>query len=165
MSIKSRDFLAPVFIALLLAGCQSIQGPRDGLDAGVPRINTEGMQKGCFYVTEVTDWKPLTAVNLIVYAPSWGHPYLLTFSPPARDTRGDETVGLSAGDGGGRICGRVGDRLIMQSGLAQSFAVVDVRKLEEATAKELLEQKESGQLQLVVPVEPALNGAAEAKPK
>jgi hypothetical protein len=148
-----RHFLSIFLLLATLTGCQSIQGDRAGLDAGVPRINTEGMQKGCFYVSELEDWKPLTSVNVIVYSPTKGYPFLLTISPPSRQMNSDQTIGVQSGDGSNRVCGRVGDKLFMQSGVAMSFAVLDVRKLDVASANLLLSQKEAGTLPLVVPIE------------
>jgi hypothetical protein len=162
--IMYRQFIGIFLLLVILAGCQSIQGDRAAPDAGTPQVNTEGMKKGCFYINKVDDWKALTSVNLIVYAPTRSKPYLLTISPPSKHMNSDQTIGFEAGLDGGRVCGRVGDRLIMREGVAMSFAVVDVRHLDEAAAKELLSQKESGNLPLVVPVDTSPGVKAEGKP-
>ena len=44
----------------------------------------------------------------------------------------------------------MGDRLAMREGVAEGFDIVDVRAIDEAAAKQLLEQKASGTLPLVV---------------
>ncbi|MCP4000028.1 MAG: hypothetical protein GY727_03870 [Gammaproteobacteria bacterium] len=157
----------PIFSVLLLisflTGCQSMLGDRAGLDAGVPRVNTEGMKKGCFYANEADDWDLLTSVNLIIYAPTKSRPYLLTISPPFRGLRGEQTIAFETGFDGGRICGRVGDTLIMRVGVAESFQIVDVRHIDEALAEQLLSQKESGELPLVVPADGAAETAVGSK--
>jgi hypothetical protein len=154
MSISMHRYFygsAVIFIAVM--GSLSIQAAWADQDATVARINTEGMKKGCFYVSEVADWKPLTSVNLIVYAPTRSKPYLLTIRPPSRELHHDQTIGFEAGFEGGRICGRVGDQLIIREGMARSFEVIEVKHLSEAAAQELLSQKESGDLPLIEPAE------------
>jgi hypothetical protein len=154
MSISMHRYFygsAVIFIAVM--GSLSIQAAWADQDATVARINTEGMKKGCFYVSEVEDWKPLTPVNLIVYAPTRSKPYLLTIRPPSRELHHDQTIGFEAGFEGGRICGRVGDQLIIREGMARSFEVIEVKHLSEAAAQELLSQKESGDLPLIEPAE------------
>jgi hypothetical protein len=152
MSISMhRYFYGAAIIFIAVMGSLSIQAAWADQDATVARINTEGMKKGCFYVSEVEDWKPLTPVNLIVYAPTRSKPYLLTIRPPSRELHHDQTIGFEAGFEGGRICGRVGDQLIIREGVARSFEVIEVKHLTEAAAQELLSQKESGDLPFIEP--------------
>jgi hypothetical protein len=160
---RNQYFYGAVFLFALVISSQLIPAARADQGAGVARINTEGMKKGCFYVSEVEDWKPLTSVNLIVYSPTRSKPYLLTIRPPSRELHHDQTIGFEAGFEGGRICGRVGDQLIIREGMARSFEVVDVRHLSEAAAQELLRQKEAGDLPLLEPADETQDAAAEGK--
>lgn len=133
-----------VLCGLSLCGCAAMTEP---LDAGVPRIDTAGLQAGCFYTREVRDWAPLTELNLLVYAPTRSESYLLTLNRPAKFMDNREGVLFRGTDG--RICGRVGDELVMREGVAESFAITDVRDLTDEQGKQLLEQQAAGQLPLV----------------
>jgi len=139
-------------IALLLSlmGCAATDTTAD---ENIPRIDTAGMQKGCFYVREVNDWAALTELNILVYAPTKSRPYLITLSRPVRFLENDRGL-LLEGDAG-RICGRVGDQVIIREGVARSVPIIDVRKLDDAEGKQLIEQKEAGAL-------PLITGAADS---
>jgi hypothetical protein len=149
--MKLQKLFIVSFALILLTGCASMSGDASAPDAGVPQVDTTGMQSGCFHADQVEDLDVLSTVNLIVYAPTRSRPFLLTISPPAKFMGGNMAGGFRAGDAGGRVCGRVGDNFIMREGVARSFQIVNVRELDTATAEQMVSEARAGTLSLVVP--------------
>ena len=103
-------------------------------------VDTDGLKSGCFYAREVSNWDVLNRNYLMVYAPNKSRAYLVTFSPPSFEVRFAATIGF---EGGERICGRPGDRLIIGRSSTTSYAIMDVWRLDSATVERLQENKKA----------------------
>ena len=149
--IIKKSLLTIACTVVLLTGCSSANNKQDdGEGAGNSEfrsVSTEGMQSGCFYTREVSDWEALNNVNIIVYTGNKTRSYLLTINPPAVSLRGSSTIGFAGRD---RICGRPGDRLVVAT--RGEHSVMDVRRLDAETLDGLLLGKQASGKQ---PIEPA----------
>jgi hypothetical protein len=103
-------------------------------------MDTGGLKSGCFYARELSNWDVLNREYLIAYAPSKSRAYLLRFSPPSFDVRSASTIGFEGGD---RICGRPGERLIVGRGRGMGHMIMDVWRLDGMTVDRLLEKKKT----------------------
>jgi hypothetical protein len=101
-------------------------------------IDTGGLKSGCFYAREVTNWDVLNREYLIAYAPSKTRAYLVRFSPPSFEVRSAPTIGF---EGGERICGRPGDRLVVGRSRGMGHMIMDVWRLDDISVDRLLEKK------------------------
>jgi hypothetical protein len=115
----------------------------DDLDAKArsdQAIDTGGLKSGCFYARELSNWDVLNREYLIVFAPSKSRAYLVHFSPPSFDVRSASTIGFEGGD---RICGRPGERLIVGRSRGMGHMIMDVWRLDGITVDRLLEKKKT----------------------
>ena len=103
-------------------------------------VDTGGLKSGCFYVRELSNWDVLNREYLIAYAPSKSRAYLVRFSPPSFEVRSASTIGFEGGD---RICGRPGDRLIVGRSRGMGHMIMDVWRLDGMTVDRLLEKKKT----------------------
>jgi hypothetical protein len=154
MQVLTMKNLA-VFIAcvsLVLPGCQSVDGNEDDeVSASFKSVSTEGMEPGCFYPREVSDWEELNNVNILIYTGNKTRAYLLTISPPAVSLRDSSNIGFAGVRN--RVCGRPGERLLVGVGARREYAVMDVRRLDAATLEGLLQNKQANENKSVEPAE------------
>jgi hypothetical protein len=154
----------PVFTAcmiLSLAGCQSVDG-NEGEDSDVSfkSVSTEGMESGCFYTREVSDWEALNTVNIIIYTGNKSRAYLLTISPPAVSLRGSSAIAFSGMRD--RVCGRPGERLVVGVGGRREYLIMDVRRLDREMLEGLLQNKRANEEKSVKPAEKSPGAKIEA---
>jgi hypothetical protein len=126
----------PMLMAVLLSACAT---------QGTGRLNTQtidiaGMPSDCFYVRDIQDWEALTTTNIMVYGGVRTRAYLLTISPPANTIRSSYTIGFENNQRE-RICGQAGERLIFAGGVGQTYAIMDVRRLDSQAQERLLADK------------------------
>ena len=118
-------------LTIFAAGCAADAGKEEQETQGIDelKIDTEGMQSGCFYTREVNNWEAVNRTQLIVYAPNDRRAFLVTVAPPSSSLRFASELGFGGRD---RICGRTGERIFVPSGIDRSYAILDVRRLDEA---------------------------------
>jgi hypothetical protein len=119
---------------LLLCACASQQPPTDSdSDEAVEAID----QRACFQASQVTGFKTLDQSNLIVYAPSRTSAYHVRIRPPARELKFANVIAFDTG--GTRICGRVGEGVLFESGgMGRKYFVTDVYRLDEEARQNLI---------------------------
>lgn len=111
-------------------------------------VDTDGLKSGCFYAREVSNWDVLNRNYLIAYAPNKSRAYLVSFSPPSFELRSAATIGFEGGD---RICGRPGDRLVIGRSRGMNYSIMDVWRLDSATVERLQENKKARDSGAVAP--------------
>ncbi len=116
------------------------------------QVDTAGLQRGCFYVRDVRDFEALNLQYLIVYAPNNRRAFLVYIAPPSVELRQAITLGFQ---GGNRICGRTGERLVFDRGpgMSRSANILDVWSLDETTVDRFIENKRARENPDVVPAE------------
>ena len=139
-----------VSLLVLLGACQSVGNKGEGdKSSRFKSVSTEGMQSGCFYWREVSDWEALNEVNVIVYVGNKSRAYLLTISPPAMSLRGGSDIGFTGVRD--RVCGRSGERLVVGRGNSREYTVMDVRRLDAATLAGLLQNNQAADSKSIEP--------------
>ena len=116
-----------------IAGCAAdgFQKPADGGFA------KHSAGSDCFYARDVGGWTVLDRSSLIVYAPSKSHAFRVQMAPGASDLKWADSLAFISRSN--RICGHVGDRIVMPTGsIKRSYSVIDVRRLDPASLEGLL---------------------------
>jgi hypothetical protein len=85
-----------------------IQGLR--IETG-SRSRLPPLTQQCVWFRSVSDWHALDEYNLLIWAPSRKHPYLVELDSPCREARWAESLAFSSRDS--RLCGYGGDRILV----------------------------------------------------
>ena len=125
---------------LLLCACASQPTPTDsGRNEAAAAIDP----RACFQASQVTGFQTLDQSNLIVYAPSRTSAYHVRIRPPARELKFANVIAFDTH--GTRICGRVGEGVLIESGgLGRKYFVTDVYRLDEAAKQNLISSFSEG---------------------
>jgi hypothetical protein len=139
-----------IFAALLGTPVPAEESGEDAESKANPdqAIDTGGLKPGCFYARELSNWDVLNREYLIAYAPSKNRAYLVRFSPPSFDVRSAAIIGFEGGD---RICGRPGERLIVGRSRGMGHMIMDVWRLDGITVDRLMEKKKTRETGAVEP--------------
>lgn len=133
--------VATLVAATLLSACAASQetgqeGPSAAAKAVVARPGENG-EPGCFFASQVQDFRAISRSDLIVFAPNEKNAYQVRIAPPATGLRfSDAVVFVSRSD---RICGYAGDDLVIdEAGGRQRYSVIEVARLAPETVERLL---------------------------
>jgi hypothetical protein len=133
--------LGVVLLAAALTGCaasQEASGDKDQ-QAAKPVVARPGEngEPGCFYASQVRDFRAIGRSDLIVFAPNEKNAYQVRIAPPAMGLRfSDAVVFVSRND---RVCGYAGDDLVVdEAGGRQRYSIVEVARLSPGTVERLL---------------------------